>query len=320
MIGALILIFIVIIAGGLIGGYVMMRGSQVVSGASVAITSAQASVLANGQTYLTVSVTNTGTAGYISIGVYSGGTQVFFAPGAPGLEYQIYYTPNQWFAPPANLVYSAELSPGTSFSAYGQTWTASTNPFFTAYEGTTQNVNGQLQPNVVNNLQVSYSGGEPFPNPPVSNGWNSYAIKEIGYMVVTEPTTFYVDIDDGGILSYAGYSGSYPSITSWLGSNPTNLINEWIGEGATMYESQTVQPGTYMVQYDYFNGGGPAYFSLFSNNPVLYYHPLLLNSGQTVNISYVMPVTLNNQHPYTVSATIVTPEGSAQTTAPVVIS
>jgi len=320
MVGALILIFIVIIASGLVAGYVLLRGSQVQSGASISVTSAQATPLADGETYLTVSFVNTGTAGYVSISVYSGGSQVFFAPGASGLIYQIYYDNNQWYAPPQNLVYSASLSSGTSFSAYGQTWTASTPTYTTSEEGTSQNVNGQTQPYVINNLQVSYSGGEPFPNPPVSNGWNSYAIKEIGYAVITQPTTFYVDIDDGGILGYAPYS--YSSETSWLGGtlNPANLINEWHGEGATEYSSPQVQPGVYAIEYDWFNGGGPAYFSLWSSAPVYYYSPVLLNTGQSVTLSYTMPVTLTAGQNITVVASVLTPAGSASSTTEAVVA
>ena len=322
MLGALILIFIVIIASGVFAGYLFLRGSQVESGASISITSAQATPLVNGQTYLTVSLVNTGSPGYVSVSVYSGGSQVFFAPGASGLIYQIYYDNNQWFQPPQNLVYSASLSPGTSFSAYGQTWTASTPPFTTAFEGTTQNVNGQTQPYVINNLQVSYSGGESFPNPPVSNGWNSYAIKEIGYAVVTQPTTFYVDIDDGGILGIVPYSNMFTPETSWLGgtSNPANLINQWHGEGATEYSSPQVQPGVYLIEYDWFNGGGPAYFSLWSNNPVYYYHPVLLNTGQSVTLSYTMPVSLTAGQNITVVAGIITPSGSASSSLEVVVT
>jgi len=82
MLGALILILIVIIASGVVAGYIFLRGSQVESGASISITSAQATPLANGQTYLTVSLVNVGSSGYVSISVYSGGSQVFFAPNS----------------------------------------------------------------------------------------------------------------------------------------------------------------------------------------------------------------------------------------------
>jgi len=82
MVGALILILIVIIASGVLAGYLFLRGSQVESGASISITSVQATPLVNGQTFLKVSLVNTGSPGYVSISVYSGGSQVFFAPNS----------------------------------------------------------------------------------------------------------------------------------------------------------------------------------------------------------------------------------------------
>jgi len=159
MVGALILIFIVIIASGVVAGYLFLRGSQVENGASISITSAQATPLANGQTYLTVSLVNTGSPGYVSISVYSKGTQVFFAPGASGLIYQIYYTPHIWVVPPEQPFYSASLSQGTTVSSNGLTWTAYTSPYTTPEVGTIQNVNGQNEPFVINNLQYGYTGG-----------------------------------------------------------------------------------------------------------------------------------------------------------------
>jgi len=289
-------------------------------GAGISVSGASVEAFPGG-TFVTLTVTNTGSApGYVSVALYQGGSQVFWAPGAPGLLYQIYYDPNQWFQPPANLVYAASLSPGTAFSSGGQTWTATVGPWITPGAGSAQNVNGQTQQNVIDNLQVSYSGGAPFPNPPVANGWNSYAVKEIGYMVVTQPTVFYVDIDDGGILGAAPYSpGAFPQETAWLGgtSNPANLVNQWHGEGATQYSSGTVQPGTYLVEYDWFNGGGPAYWSLWSSAPVQYYSPVLLYPGQSATLNYTLTAQLPPGSQCTASATIATPAGTAVSSATV---
>jgi|GEM_PF-973207 len=283
----------------------------------------------SGGATLIVNVSFSGISGYISVGVNNGSSQIFFAPGAPGLEYQIYYDSNTVYdskqnanlvyMPPLNLVYSASLSPGTSFSSNGQTWTASTEPFITALEGTTENVDGHTMPYVINNLENLYKGGSPFPNPPVSNESNSYAIKEIGYAVVTQPTVFYINDDDQGVLGYAPYSNSIPNEISWLGgtSNPGNLIPY---KGFIIYSSPTVNPGVYLIEYDYFNLWGPAYFSLWSNNPVLYYHPVLLNSGQSVLLNYTMPVSLTKGQVVTVFATAITPSGTFSTSRTVVVS
>jgi len=274
----------------------------------------------SGGATLIVNVSFSGISGYISVGVNNGSSQIFFAPGAPGLEYQIYYDNNEWYAPPQNLVYSASLSSGTSFSANGQTWTASTEPFFTALEGTTQNVNGKNETYVIDNLQSGYQGGSAFPNPPVSNGNNSYAIKEIGYAVVTQTTTFKVQDDDGAVIGIVPYSATFSPETAWLGgtSNPGNLINYW--EGPITNSSRTVNPGIYAIEYDYYNGGLLAYFSLWSNSSVLYYHPVLLNPGQSVLLNYTMPVSLTKGQVVTVFATAITPSGTFSTSRTVVVS
>jgi len=321
MVGALILIFIVIIASGLVAGYVLLRGSQVQSGASISLTSAQAAPLANGQTYLTVSLVNTGTAGYVSISVYSGGSQVFFAPGASGLVYQFYYTPTIWVVPPEQPFYLASLLQGTTVSSNGLTWTAYTPPYTTPEVGTTQNVNGQTQPYVIDNLQYAYQGGSPFPSASVPNPQNAFVAKEIGYAVVTQPTVFYIDDDDGGVVGIVPYSATFSPETAWLGSsNPANLINQWHPEGATEYSSQTVNPGVYLIEYDYQQIGGGAYFSLWSNNPVYYYSPVLLNTGQSVTLSYTIPVTLTAGQNITVVASVLTPAGYASSTTEAVIT
>jgi len=285
----------------------------------------------SGGAKLIVNVSFSGISGYISVGVNNGSSQIFFAPGAPGLEYQIYYDSNTVYTnytilnpvyiPPHNLVYSASLSSGTSFSSNGQTWTASTEPFITALEGATENVDGKNQPYVINNFQYEYKGGLAFPNPPVSNESNSYAIKEIGYAVVTQPTTFNVTVDDGAVIGIVPYSATFSPETAWLGSsNPANLINQWHLEAATEYSSPQVQPGVYAIEYDYFQWSWEAYFSLWSNNPVYYYHPVLLNSGQSVLLNYTMPVSLTKGQVVTVFVTAITPSGTFSTSRTVVVS
>jgi len=320
MLGTLILIAIVLVAAVLVYHAGVFAAQRASGGAGISVSGASVQAFPGG-TFVTLTVTNTGSApGYVSVALYHGGSQVFWAPGAPGLLYQIYYDPNQWFQPPANLVYAASLSPGTAFSSGGQTWTATVGPWTTPGAGSAQDVDGQTQQNVIDNLQCCYPGGAPFPNPPVANGGNSYAVKEIGYMVVTQPTVFYVDIDDGGILGAVPYSpGAFPQETAWLGgtSNPANLINQWRGEGATGYSSGTVQPGTYLVEYDYFNGGGPAYWSLWSNEPVQYYRPVLLYPGQAATLNYTLAAQLAPGSQCTVSAAIATPAGTAVSSATV---
>ncbi|BCS91256.1 MAG: hypothetical protein ARM1_0713 [Candidatus Micrarchaeota archaeon] len=191
----------------------------------------------------------------------------------PGLIYQIYYCNSEYIVPNPSDVYQAQLYDGYS-SSFGTscTFSASTQPFLTAVSGSTQNVNGNTENYVIDNYQYGYSGGTGFPNPPVANELNAYVIKQIGFIHLSNPTVFYVVLDDGGII---GYSGNAPSsFTSWLGgsSNPANLINEWKVQGANEYSSSTANPGDYAIEYDYANmHPTQAYFALWSNNPVDYY-------------------------------------------------
>jgi hypothetical protein len=134
---------------------------------------------------------------------------------------------------------------------------------------------------------------------------------------------FYVDIDDGGALGAAPYSpGAFPSETSWLGgtSNPANLISAWYGQPATEHSSGTVQPGTYLVEYDYFQMGGAAYWSLWSSAPVYYYHPVLLYPGQSAVLNYTLAAQLQPGSQCTVSATITAPAGTATSSATVTVA
>ncbi|MGB9734460.1 MAG: hypothetical protein ACPL2E_07710 [Conexivisphaera sp.] len=321
MLAALILMAIVLIGAVLVYNYLWGASGRIAGAPGVSISGASLAALPGGGGYLRVSITNAGgVTGFASVALYSSSGQVFSAPGAPGLLYQIYYIPTGWYQPDPNAVYSAGMAAGSSFQSNGFTWVASAGPWTTAPSGSPGNVNGQTQQNVIDNLQAGYSGGAPFPNPPVANGWNAYAIKEIGYVVVSQPTTFYVDIDDGGLLSVEPLSAGGSSLTNWLGvgSNPGNLINQWHGEGATTYSSQTVQPGTYLIEYDWFNGGGPAYWSLWTSAPVQYYRPIQIAPGQVANASYTIASGISPGGTYTVVVTLTTPRGTATASATVI--
>jgi len=320
MLGALILIAVVLVAAVLVYHAGMFAARRASGGAGISVSGASVQAFPGG-TFVALTVTNTGSApGYVSVALYRGGSRVFWAPGAPGLLYQIYANPNiMWVEPPEPLVYSAPLAPGSSFQ-YGGAWSAPVGPWTTPGTGSAQNVNGQTQQNVIDDMQYWYTGGAPFPNPPVSVPWAEFAIKEIGYMVVTQPTVFYVYIDDGAALGAAPYSpGAFPSETAWLGgtSNPANLISAWYGQPATEHSSGTVQPGTYLVEYDWFQFGGGAYWSLWSNEPVQYYHPVLLYPGQAATMNYTLAAQLPPGSQCTVSAAIATPAGTAVSSATV---
>jgi hypothetical protein len=192
-----------------------------------------------------------------------------------GLIYQIYFDNSGSCNSQSyqTQLYNANLGDGTTVSGCAS-MVSSTSPFTTLLSGTTQSVNGNNQNNVIINYQSGYSGGSPYPNPPVSNVGNSWDIKAIGWAELSSSTTFSEFSDDGITLSYANLSVSDSNGQNWLGStsSPNNLISGWVPQGGTQYNSAAVPEGVYRLEMDYFEYGGGSYTALWSNNPVNYYH------------------------------------------------
>ena len=192
-----------------------------------------------------------------------------------GLEYQIYFDPSGTCNSGSyqNNVYAATLNDGVKISSCA-VMSSSTPPFYTPLLGSSQDVDGTTESNVIINYQEGYSGGSAYPNPPVSNTGNSWIIKAIGWAEVNSSTSFSVGSDDGIALGYStsAYAGNG---AYWIGgtSNPNNLVNEWHTEGFTAYSGTISTIGTQRIELDYFEDGGGAYTSLWSNNSIDYYSP-----------------------------------------------
>ncbi|MGC8652312.1 MAG: DUF2341 domain-containing protein [Candidatus Micrarchaeia archaeon] len=192
----------------------------------------------------------------------------------PGLIYQIYYDSSGSCDSTSyqNNVYAALLGDGVTISSCAS-FVSSTGQFVTSQTGTTQDVDGTNQPDVVLNYQEGYSGGSAYPNPPVANNAYSWIIKTMGWADLPDQSvTFYGMGDDGIAMGYATGGGS-SSGQYWLGgtSNPNNVYNGWRTQGATTY-SGTIPAGAYRIEQDYFEDGGGAYTALWSNVGVNYYH------------------------------------------------
>ncbi len=192
-----------------------------------------------------------------------------------GLQYQIYYDSSGACDSGSyqNKVYSATLNDGITISSCA-TMVSSTSPFYTALSGSSQDVDGTTEPNVMINYQEGYSGGAAYPNPPVSNPGNSWIVKAIGWAEVNSVTSFSVGSDDGIALGYSTTVGQGNG-AYWLGgtSNPNNLVSQWHGEGFTTYSGVESSLGTVRIEMDYYEAGGGAYTALWSNNTVNYYSP-----------------------------------------------
>ncbi|MGC8533058.1 MAG: hypothetical protein ACP5MV_00270 [Candidatus Parvarchaeum sp.] len=214
----------------------------------------------------------------------------------PGLEYQIYVYPTSTCDSNGyqNNVYAATLNNGVSIQSCA-TFTSSTNPFYTPAEGTSQNVDGTTENYVVMNYQYGYSGGAPYPNPPISNpdsagvSENDYSwiIKAIGWAIINSSTTFYEGTDDGIALSYST-SASSSNGAYWLGGTtvPDNVISAWHTQGFTTYSGTISTVGSVRLELDYYEDGGGAYTALWSNNPVTYYSPSAPPNGVMPSVSF----------------------------------
>ncbi len=206
----------------------------------------------------------------------------------PGLIYQVYYDPTGTCD---NTNYQDNISASfleKEFTIFSCTFFISyTNPFTTNQIGTTQDVNGNSQPNVVLNYQEGYSGGAAYPNPPVSNNAYSWIIKTIGWAdLPNQKVTFYGLSDDGIAMGYNTITG-LSNGQYWLSgtSNPNNIYNGWKDQGATEYNG-IVSPGTYAIEQDYFENGGGAYTALWSNATVNYYHASYPPNGAMPSVSF----------------------------------
>ena len=202
----------------------------------------------------------------------------------PGLLYQFYQVSGGGIQS-QNEVYQAQLTPGTSFSYGSLTATASdSSTFLTPLSGSSQDVDGNTENNVLINYQYGYSGGIAFPNPPITN--EQYVImKAIGFAEVDSPTTFYVLTDDGyGV----GYSTTGGSLIPWLGgtSNPNNIVNSWESQGATQYSGSISTDGVYRIELDYTNQGGPGYDGFWSSNSINYYSPSNPPNGVMPSVTF----------------------------------
>lgn len=206
-----------------------------------------------------------------------------------GLVYQIYYDSSGACDSTGyqTQLYNSILADGTTVAGC-TSLVSSTSPFTTALSGTSQDVDGTTESNVIINYQEGYSGGAAYPNPPVLNPANSWLIKAIGWAEVSSPTVFYEFTDDGITLSSVSSSTADSSGKNWLGgtSSPNNLISEWYVQGGTLYSSPTVAEGVYRLEMDYFEYGGFAYTALWSNNTVEYYHADYPPNGVMPSVEY----------------------------------
>ena len=124
MLGTLILIAIVLVAAVLVYHAGMFAAQRASGGAGISVSGASVQAFPGG-TFITVTVTNTGSApGYVSVALYQGGSQVFqspssFGPLYPGQAATLNYTLATQLAPGSQCTISATIATpaGTAVSS-----------------------------------------------------------------------------------------------------------------------------------------------------------------------------------------------------------
>ncbi|MGC9080016.1 MAG: hypothetical protein ACP5G1_04730, partial [Nanopusillaceae archaeon] len=225
----------------------------------------------------------------------------------PGLMYQIYYnsyTSDAKGIYDFNILYQQPLTKGTCFNVNGITYCSSTDPFVAqvSYQtvcvltgGCSSNSYSVTTPYDLFNFWngMCYCGvGVPYPNPPVSDPYNSYYIKAIGWVLVPSSTTFYESVDDSMELLISNSLNAWSNNGAyWLGPIMPSSVSNVSGDNSASY---TLSSGEYRIEIDYFQWGAPAYTGFWSNNPVYYYSPAFPPNGVMPLISISSTVTISS--------------------------
>lgn len=206
-------------------------------------------------------------------------------------------------SPNITALYEIPLISGETISSAisgcgGVSYTDPYGYYYTPISGITEiivygnNVGGQTENYVVFDNQTGYQyGNYNFGNLQLAPNNNNptYLIKALGFVVLSQATTFYEGADDGITLGLSNSTTS--NINQWVGStsssNVTNEINKWITEGLTYYNSSIINPYTYRIEMLYFeNGVSPAADVFYSNEQPYYYSPTPYPNNQAPQITY----------------------------------
>ncbi len=204
-----------------------------------------------------------------------------------GLYYNFYVNTNGQFDSTnyQDYLYAAKLGNGISLG-YGN-FVSDSDPFWTNLSGTTQNVNGVSDQNVIMNFQSGYQGGTSYPNPPIFYAGDSWVMKAVGFVQINNTVTFSVQTDDGSAIG-TGTDGGGSNYSYSLGgsSNPNNVISEWHTTSSALYMGAAPGLGDYRFEWDYFQAGGSAYTALWSSSKVNYYFALYPPNGDAPSASF----------------------------------
>lgn len=196
---------------------------------------------------------------------------------SPGLLYNFYVptTAGNYAFYPSGLA-NTSLAMGSYVPSPTSNEMSTVTPYNTSLTGHYGNRDGTYMNNLIFNYQYQYSGGIPFPNPPVIDPGRAFAVKAIGWTNVPLISGYVAVLTDDGTFIGSSTTGGNSSGIGWINTtqSQTNVLISW-GQQAASFYSGNFNYGTFRVQVGYENTGGPAYFAMYTAAKLEYYHAVL---------------------------------------------
>ena len=294
MLAALILIAIVIIAGGFVYGYLMTVGNNLNGGADVQISGASLEALPGGEGLLSLSVVNAGSVqlSTVAVSLSTGGSTIFSTGTASGSSWASMFGGSAWHGQGATP-YTATVSVSPGVYQVAADWVNTGGPGMSA---------------------ITYSGGEAS-----SQGWQAIGSTSFtsSYSVVEANP-----LDPPGTAVQA--SGVFPAAEYDYGTPNSYQGNAYLG--------LPCQP--FPAPFGFLNvfGGGLGYaastYMVFTSSVTfnietddameVFYRAAAVTPGQALPLSFVIPSGVLSGTTYSVIVTSASPQGSAGTSQQVV--
>ncbi|MDG7041418.1 MAG: hypothetical protein JRN66_09215 [Nitrososphaerota archaeon] len=294
MLAALILIAIVVTAGGFVYGYMMTLGNNLNGGASVQISGASLEALPGGEGLLSLSVVNAGSVqlSTVAVSLSTGGSTVFSSGTASGSSWASVFGGSAWHSQGATP-YTATVSVSPGVYQVAADWVNTGGPGMSA---------------------ITYSGAEAS-----SQGWQATGSTSFtsSYSVVEANP-----LDPPGTAVQA--SGVFPAAEYDYGTPNSYQGNAYLG--------LPCQPFTAPFGFLNVFGGGLGYaastYMVFTSSVTfnietddameVFYRAAAVTPGQALPLSFVIPSGVLSGTTYNIVLTVTSPQGSAGTSQQVV--
>ena len=287
MLAALILIAIVIVAGGFVYGYMMTVGNNLNGGADVQISGASLEALPGGEGLLSLSVVNAGSVqlSTVAVSLSTGGSTVFSTGTASGSSWASVFGGSAWHSQGATP-YTETVSVSPGIYQVTADWVNTGGPGMSA---------------------ITYSGAEAS-----SQGWQAIGSTSFtsSYSVVEANP-----LDPPGTAVQA--SGVFPAAEYDYGTPNSYQGNAYLG--------LPCQP--FPAPFGFLNvfGGGLGYaastYMVFTSSVTfnietddameVFYRAAAVTPGQALPLSFVIPSGVLSGTTYSVIVTSTSPQGSA---------